>query len=451
MTLVKHGLTTTRSLLNSLIELPDLASTIQALPPPTFAALVRKVGVEDAGELVALATTEQLVQAFDEDLFVNARGGERETLEVGRFVVWLEVLLEAGDQVAAARVAELDEDFVAHALGAVLLVLDQDALRDRLDEGEEDDARQVDRSLESALTEDLDGYILVAKQHAGWDAVLALVLALDRNHRATLVRLLDRLARVGSAYLDDLEELSTVLSEGESLAEDAEAAREERRSKQGYVEARSARAFLALARTPSPDAERPTVRDPLTRAYLREIDRGRPAATFGPAAHAAVRALPPAVRQELDEVGPGGGTLLLGGEPTRTSTIGVFTEAMRDLGRDTPSIFGQRMEELAYLANVLIAGLDRDGARLRPQDATHAVIATVCYGATLEVRSRRPKAMWTAPPVPREFAEVLRQHGADILFRLASSALASGAAPDVTSARDTGLLGSAEELEAAIR
>src|SRR3954471_7277947 len=119
MTLAVRGsqrLTRTHSLLNSLIELPDLASTIQALPAPIFAALVRKVGVEDSGDLIALATTEQLVQAFDEDLFVGNRAGERESLDVRRFVVWLEVLLEAGEEAAAQRVAELDEDFVAHAL-----------------------------------------------------------------------------------------------------------------------------------------------------------------------------------------------------------------------------------------------------------------------------------------------------------------------------------------------
>jgi hypothetical protein len=446
-----HGLTRTRSVLNSLIELPDLASTIQALPAPTFAALVRKVGIEDAGELVALATTEQLVQAFDEDLFVSDRVGERESLDVGRFVVWIEVLLEAGDEVAAYRVAELDEDFVAHALGAVLLVLDEDALRDRLDDGDEDGARQVDKSLQSALTEDIDGYILVAKQHDGWDAVLALVLALDRNHRALLVRLLDRLARVGNAYLDDLEELSTVLSEGESLAEDAEAAREDRRSKRGYVEARSARAFMSLARKPADD-ERSPDRDPLTRAYFREVERDRPRAVPGPAAYAASSGLPPAVLRELDEVGSGGGWLALsGGASTQTTTVDVFTEALRDLSRDEPSLFGERMEEFAYLANVLVAGHNRHGSRLRPKEAADAVIATVCYGALLEVRALRSKTKRKAPPSSSEFAEVLRQRGADILFRVASSALAAGAAPGVKTAKKSGTLYSSEELEVAIR
>lgn len=451
MTLTRRGprgLARARSLLNTLIELPDLASTVQALPAPTFAALVRKVGIEDAGELVALATTEQLVQAFDEDLFVSARAGDRESLDVERFVVWLEVLLETGDEVAADRVAELDEDFVAHALGGVLLVLDEDALRERLNDGDEDEAWRVDKSLESALTEDLDGYLLVAKQHDGWDAVLALVLALDKNHRALLVRLLDRLARAGSRHLDDLDELSTALSEGESLAEDVEAAREERRSKQGYVEPRAARAFLSLALEPPTSERRPLGRDPLTRAYFRDVERARPSAAPRRDAQTASHLLPTAVLRELDDTGSGAGRLALGGSSAQTTTLGVFTQALRDLGRDEPDVFDERMEELAYLANVLIAGHERDGSRLRPKEAAEAVIATVCYGAVLELRARRQhqEARTSA-----DFAEILRQREADLLFRSASSALAAGAAPKLASAREAGVLYSEEELEMALR
>lgn len=419
-----RALTSTRSLLDRLIELPELARTVQALPPSAFAALVRKVGIEDAGELVALATTAQLVQAFDEDLFVSDRPGERESLDVGRFVTWLEVLLEARDEVAAERVAELDEDFVAHALGGVLLVLEEDALRDRLDEGDEDEAKQVDKSLESALTEELDGYLLVAKRHDGWDAVLALVLALDRDHRALLVRLLERLARAGSAHLDDLEELATVLSEGESLADDVEAAREERRSQQGYVEPRAARAFLSLARTPPPDGARPTERDPLTRAYFRDLERGRPAVSARPVEgdwRAAPPPLPAAILRELDEAGAGlGAGLALGDASTAPTTLGVFTEALRALSRDAPRVFGERMEELAYLVNVLVAGHDRDGARLRTKEAADIAIATVSEGAMNELRARRPKATRAHPPTASELAAVLADRPLDVLFRGAS-------------------------------
>jgi hypothetical protein len=392
--LIRSGGATTRSLLHHLIERPDLARTIQAMPAQAFAAVVREVGIEDAGEIVALATTEQLVHAFDEDLFVNDRAGERETFDAGRFVVWLEVLLEAGHRVLADRVAELDEDFVAHALSALVLVLDEDALRERLDTGDEDAAGHVDKALESALTLDLDGYILVAKDHAGWDAAVALLLALDRNHRALLVRLLQRLARVSSHHLDDLDELSTVLTEGESLADDAEAAREDRRSKQGYVEPRAARAFLALARKPF---DRDAERDPLTRAYFRELDPSRPTARSGAERAPALRALPPTDDPAL--VAP-------------STTISAFMAALRELGDIDPAAFAERMEELVYLANVIAAGHERDGARTSRRAAADAALATVCYGALLDVET--------------DFVDVLRRRSADWLFRLASSRLPSG-------------------------
>lgn len=446
-----HGLTRTRSLLNSLIELPDLPRTIQELPAQTFAALIRKVGVEDSGELVALATTEQLVRAFDEDLFVSERPGERESLDVGRFIVWLEVLLEAGDEVAAQRIAELDEDFVAHALGGVLVVVAEDALRDRLDSGDEDEARLVDKSLESALTEELDGYLLIARRHDGWDAAISLVLALDRDHRALLERLLDRLANVGSTQLDDLEAFSTLLSEGESLAEDAEAAREERRSQHGYVEARAAHAFLALARQPPQKGAPVAERDPLTRAYFRDLARKAPASVSGTAASTATASLPPAVLRALDGAAFSGARAALPTPSSRPRAVDAFTEALRQLGEDDPMLFGERMEEFAYIANVLIAGFDRDGARLRPGEAADAALATVCYGAVTAFWAAAPKTQARRRPTAAELADVLRRSTVDLLFRLASSALTAGAAPNVATSRASGLLDSPEALEVALR
>lgn len=81
MSTMPQRATSTASLLSRLIATPDLVRAVQALPGPTFSALVRRIGVEDAGELLALASNEQLVDAFDEDLFRNDRPGERETFD----------------------------------------------------------------------------------------------------------------------------------------------------------------------------------------------------------------------------------------------------------------------------------------------------------------------------------------------------------------------------------
>ena len=255
--------------------------------------------------------------------------------------------------------------------------------------------------LESSLTEDIDGYVLVAQRHDGWDAALALILALDRDHRALLVRLLDRLARIGGGYLDDLDALSTLLSEGESLAEDVEAAREERRAVQGYVEARAARAFLTLARRPLEDDAGVAPRDPLTRAYFLDLERSRVAAPAVPerTVGGALRGLPPAVQRELDEVDLEAAGLTLA-EASARSALSAFMAALRELEELEPRLFGERMEELAYLTNVLLAGHERYGARLRPKEAADAVFATVCYGAVLEQRAShvsRPLVRGGAP------------------------------------------------------
>ena len=49
------------TLLARFIAAPDLVQQVRSLPNPAFAAIIRRLGVEDSGELVALATTEQLL------------------------------------------------------------------------------------------------------------------------------------------------------------------------------------------------------------------------------------------------------------------------------------------------------------------------------------------------------------------------------------------------------
>jgi len=424
---VKTALTrpTATSWLRRLIEAPDLVDRVRTLEPARFSLLVRHVGVEDAGELVALATTEQLVTAFDEDLFQNERPGEEERFDADRFVVWLEVLREAGDEVLANRVAELSEDFVVHALSSLLVVLDHDALRDRFEEGD-DDARYADKAIESSLSEELDSWLLVAKRHDGWDAALAVVVALDRDHRAFLERVLDRLGAIGDRYVDDPAELTSVLTAAESLAEDVAAEREDRRSRLGYVEPRAAKSFLALALRPLEGDPRDAPRDPVTRAYFRDLDVTPRAA---PQVEADARRLDSSWVDALSEL------------PDETSapprlaakpgTKQVFDpalavrEAMRRLGDAAPHVFAERIEELAYLTNVLVAGDASAGERLDPAAAAEVALVTVGRGALIAATQQREtgtsKSSRNRGVTSAEIEEALRTCHADVLFRLARS------------------------------
>lgn len=426
------------ALLARLIDSPDLVQTVRALPPPTFSALVRHVGVEDAGELVALATTEQLVAAFDEDLFVNERPGQRETFDAGRFVAWLEVLLEAGDEVAARRVAELSPDFVVMALSSVVLVLDNDALLARLGEGGRA-ARAADKALESCLSEEIDGYLLISRRNEeGWDAALALVLALDRDHRDLLVRVLDRCAEVASGYIDDLEELATVLSAADSLAEDVEAEREERRARRGHVEPRAARSFLALARKP---LEESAARDAITRAYFRDLE---PAGAPASAASAPGERLAHA----LGEVGAAPPLALPAASDDDLEADAPLLAAMHVLAERAPEVVTARTSELAYLANVIHVGAAKGDGRFTPAEAAAAALATVELGAALEARERSSTGAGARRRVTAaELAEVLHDVPADVLFRRASAELVGRRL--VTASQ--GFLRSRDELEEALR
>ncbi|HRI69269.1 MAG TPA: DUF6178 family protein [Polyangium sp.] len=404
---------TSKSLLTRWIDMPDLVQNVRALPPPTFSTLVRHIGVEDAGELVALATTEQLVAAFDEDLFTNVRPGERETFDPQRFVTWLEVLLEAGDDIAATKIAALSEDFVIQAVSNLVLVLDHDALMTRMSEGG-DDVEVADKAIESCLSEEIDGYLLVSREHDGWDSVLTLILALDRDHRPLLVRVLDRCADMASGYIDDLDELAELLSASESLAEEVEAEREDRRNKQGFVEPRAARNFLTLAKTPLEDAAATKQRDPVTRAYFRDLEP----VVIGRTQTREEVAQTSRLLNALSDVVPEMPRLLPAvSDEEKGKTI---VAAMRVLGEDEPLVFQVRMDEFAYLTNVVLAGASKKDGRFELAEAAEAVLATVALGAELVAQEKRGKKR-TATVA--ELHDVLRDCHADLLFRKASSTL----------------------------
>lgn len=172
-------------LVDTWLEDPSLPARVQELGGAELATMVREIGLEDAGPLLALVRPDQLLELFDEDLF-HGEVGERERLDPARFATWLEVLLESRPASAAARFAALDEDFVAHALGGCALVLAEDELRLRLEQADEDEAHDVEQALESALELALDGYLDLREA----------LLALPANLRAVRTRELVYLANV---------------------------------------------------------------------------------------------------------------------------------------------------------------------------------------------------------------------------------------------------------------
>lgn len=121
--------------------------------------------------------------------------------------------------------------------------------------------------------------------------------------------------------------------------------------------------------------------------------------------------------------------------------IAAFLSALQLLQQEKPDAFHQRMDELAYLSNVLVAGASDRGERFRPAQAAEAALATVYFGALLLLKERVDvRTPGSTQFTPEALCQVLRTHPADWLFRNASRVLVA------KDARSPGFLRSAEAI-----
>jgi uncharacterized protein DUF6178 len=370
----------TQALLNRILESPEQVAALQHLQPPVLARLIHHVGLEDSGELVALASAQQLARIFDDDLWRSTRPGQEERFDAERFGLWLEVMLEMGADRAAQKLTEMDEDFLTLALSHHILVMDLEelVLRHRGHrEGRLDPEALVDKALESSLSQELGKYLVVARHPDGWDAVLAVLLALDEQHHDFLVGLLERSCYLSSEYIEDNGGLYHVLTASEQLAGDVASDREDRRAREGFVAPQAAASFLALARMGRAGE------DAITQAYWRSLestpppsdDAGRPAGSEGvaPLTHLLQEA-------EVLPAQPPVALLGAGDRAGDTGTPALLREALGWLREEDAHLLSRRMRELGYLSNVLLAGASHDGRALRAVEAAQAAVAVCNLG-----------------------------------------------------------------------
>lgn len=362
-------------LLNRILQEPELVSQVQHLDARTLGGIIRYVGLEDVGEIISLATTEQLKEIFDEDLWRSERPGEAETFDAERFGLWLEVMLDADPKGAANKVAGMEEDFVAMALSRHILALDLDELQYRFSEDDSEDGGLVDKALEGSLNYEFGAYLIVAKDECAWDATLALLAELDSDHSSFLHRVLERCRRLSSASIESEGGLYNLLSAGEQLELDVADERERRREQKGYVTPQSAAHFLHRARTMDPEAISADGADPITKRYFAAYESTyQTAAAAAPERRSAngadllARLLQSApMHPEARRALPGA----VSDEP-----IWPIRRALARLAEDDAALHSRRLIELNYLANVLIAGCPHHGWQFRPAEAVQAAVAT---------------------------------------------------------------------------
>jgi len=377
-----------RNLLDRILNTPRLEQVVPKLQPGLLHRVIQTCGLEDCGELVALATPEQLAHIFDLDLWRAARAGLDEQFDADRFGVWIEVLLEAGAAAAAQKLAGMEVDLVVTGLAQHMLVYDRAAVTPY----ETLDGEQVDvyRISDDAITADIGGYVLVAKRADSWDAIVEVLMSLGDGHPNYFQQVMGECRTLSNSGYE-IDGLDDLLAEGDQVMFDVAVDREGRRDKQGYVSPGQARAFLQMSRQLQLASDVMPPANPIARAYFRSLGESMEAGghseagllTAGseasPASEDNTAEAVAAVYDVLLEAGvlEQAPRALLGsgeGEAPRLGLIQAYMEFVLD--RD-PAAYSTRGEELAYLANTLMAGCSLQGRPFTAQEASDAV-AAVC-------------------------------------------------------------------------
>jgi hypothetical protein len=374
-----------------LLDAPHLDRLVPQLRPEALRQLIRQDGLHATVELITLATPAQLAAVLDVDLWRHDRPGLDDRFDIDRFGEWIEVLVDAGEAVAARVVAALDEQLVVAGLSRYVRVFDP-GIFEPIAQSDDEAAprhrsmREGDSTRSSHVIHDVHadgrdpgaawlecevgGYIVRARRPDGWDAVVSLLAAFevefpDRFH--TVMRGCQRL----SNSTPEVDGLDNLLTEPDQMFHELAVDREGRRSRQGYSSPADARVFLEMARHTQRSQPRPNA---IAAAYFRDAnDTTAAEAVDGPARTApdlqdaatlfAIVGVapehPPAVFLDARS------------DPSRFACIQPLLEYARDHGG---TAFLQRTRELAFLANTLMAGCSLQSRPFTPQEASQAVV-----------------------------------------------------------------------------
>ena len=326
-----------RGLLDRILDTPQLAQVVPRLPPELLHRVIERCGLEDCGELVALATPAQVARVLDLDLWRSPDAGLDEQFDADRFGVWIEVLVEQGADVAARTVAGLDADLVAAGLAQHVRIFHIATL----DGYVTTDGTEIPAVIEpdGGLACEIAGSRIIARRPDAWDAIVDVLAELDASHPAAFARIM-RACQALSNSRSELDGLDALLSGADQAMFDLADEREQRREALGFASPAQARAFLESSRRLRLDAADPPGREPAG---------ARPGTGRG---HQANR---------------------------RPSSI-CCARPGSCRPRRAGSLPGARQEELAALANVLVAGCTIDARPFTPQEASDAVLATCTLG-----------------------------------------------------------------------
>jgi len=371
--------------LEQILGTPNLEQVVPRMQPELLPRVIQSRGLEDCGEIVMLATPQQLTQIFDLDLWRSGQPGMEEQFDADRFGIWLEVLAEFGAGMASQKIAEMDADLVIAGLAQHVRVFDCAVVTPyrTTDGGQSTGIRALDHGLAC----DVGGYRLVATRTDSWEAIVLILISLDAEHNDYFHRVMRGCRALSNAGREpDVQDL---VDEKHQVIFDLALDRERRQDEKGYVPPAQARAFLEMSRALRLGSDTMPPANPIARAYLRSLESTAAAHTPAqplqkpeePALKEAVQATVSLV-QALREAGiiaqqP---RALLNGSQNQTSDLSHIRTRMQFVFDCDNNAYARRSEELMYIANTIMAGCGLQGRSFTTQEAWDAAAATCNLG-----------------------------------------------------------------------
>ena len=377
-------------MLERILETPQLAQAIARLQPELLHQVIERCGLEDCAELVMLRTPEPLTRILDLDLWRAASPGHGEPFDPSRFGVWLEVLMEAGARRAADKLAEIDADLVVAGLAAHVRVFDTAAVTPytTLD----GDVMTPAANPGDGLTSEIGGYLLAAKRTDAWEALTSVLMSLEAEHPSFFDEVMSG-CRTLSYSRPEVDGLDTVLDVDEKAKFDLDVDRERRRDARGYTTPAQARAFLQRSRELHLSSATLPSPNPIARAYFQAIevsahgnesespDAVRPQSLTDPSekAHADAVATVVDILSDAGIMPPRPRALLNAAADERSPFERLHRHMQVAIDCDV-NVWSARNQELAYLANVVMAGCSIQARPWTMQEASDAAIAVCNLG-----------------------------------------------------------------------
>jgi Family of unknown function (DUF6178) len=378
----------TRQLVRRLLEAPDIARVVPRLPAEVLHRLIEHCGLEACADIVALTRPRQLERLLDLDLWRAPAGGADETFDVRRFGEWIEMLLQSGIETAAQTLAGMDPDVVIGGLSEHVAVFDGAKVAPyTMLHGVE----VAGRAFRGRQVSEIGGYVVEGRESSAWEAIVELLSELQDERPGYFHRVM-RGVVARSNGPREADGFYNLLDDRDQQRADLASARETRRDAQGYVAAAQARAFLHASRGIRLDGAQPPI-DPVARGCLRAIEP-EPLSDDETAAidHAAAIGTKPACPERASASRRAPDPRAMTAVIEILSDAGVVTRPRALLGAGDAdharlarvrAFVDARLtapEELAFLANALVAGCAIQGRPFTMPEASDAVLSTCNLG-----------------------------------------------------------------------